>query len=160
MFRCNENCRCCVNFVQVNCRKNLWSPFLAVPDIGVNSRAYPSYRSNSPPHHCKTHIPSVKRWLLWMEHAYPWKTAFSWMNLLKSAISLSMASRICICRTIVHTVSLSESIAVLSSYAPREDWNLYLCPKTIIKIMYAELRLLGLLTYISYHLLWGVGRWP
>jgi hypothetical protein len=37
-----------------------------------------------------------------------------------------MASRMCMCRTSDHTVSASESIAVLSSYAPTEDWNLYL----------------------------------
>ena len=30
------------------------------------------------------------------------------------------------CRTSVHTVSASDSTAVLSSYAPTEDWNLYL----------------------------------
>ena len=54
------------------------------------------------------------------------KPALSSKNLLKSAISLSIASRMCICRTSVHTVSASESTAVLSSYAPTEDWNLYL----------------------------------
>lgn len=57
---------------------------------------------------------------------YPLNTAFSSKNLLKSAISLSIASRMCICRTSVHTVSESDSVAVLSSYAPIDDWNLYL----------------------------------
>lgn len=54
------------------------------------------------------------------------KPALSVINLLKSAMSLSIASRMCMCRTSVHTVSESERTAVLSSYAPTEDWNLYL----------------------------------
>ena len=52
---------------------------------------------------------------------YPLNTAFSSRNLLKSSISLSIASRICKCRTAVQTVSASESTAVLSSYAPSDD---------------------------------------
>ena len=58
--------------------------------------------------------------------AHPLKPALSSKNLLKSAMSLSIASRMCMCRTSVHTVSVSERTAVLSSYAPIEDWNLYL----------------------------------
>lgn len=57
---------------------------------------------------------------------YPLKTAFSSKNLLKSAMSLSIASRMCICRTSVHTESASVRVAVLSSNAPTDDWNLYL----------------------------------
>jgi len=53
--------------------------------------------------------------------AHPLKPALSVINLLKSAMSLSIASRMCMCRTSAHTVSASESVAVLSSYAPTED---------------------------------------
>jgi hypothetical protein len=56
----------------------------------------------------------------------PLKPAFSCINLLKSAMSLSIASRICKCRTSVHTESVSDKIATLSSYSPRAVWNLYL----------------------------------
>ena len=60
------------------------------------------------------------------KHTHPLNPALSVMNLLKSAMSLSIASRMCICRTSAHTVSVSDKTAVLSSYAPTEDWNLYL----------------------------------
>ena len=58
--------------------------------------------------------------------AYPLNPALSVINLLKSAMSLSIASLMCMCRTSVHTVSESDRTVVLSSYAPTEDWNLYL----------------------------------
>ena len=57
---------------------------------------------------------------------YPLNPAFSCMNLLKSAMSLSIASRMCKCRTSVHTESVSDRIASLSSNSPIAVWNLYL----------------------------------
>ena len=57
---------------------------------------------------------------------HPLKPALSAMKRLKSAMSLSIASRMCMWRTSAQTVSASESVAVLSSNAPSEDWNLYL----------------------------------
>ena len=57
---------------------------------------------------------------------YPLKPACSLRKLLKSPISLSMASRICIWRTSVYTASASEIVTVVSSYVPTAVWNLYL----------------------------------
>jgi len=53
-------------------------------------------------------------------------------------MSLSIASRMCMCRTSVHTVSVSERTAVLSSYAPIEDWNLYLHNRQKVMTMIRE----------------------
>ena len=63
--------------------------------------------------------------------AHPLNPALSVINLLKSAMSLSIASLMCMCRTSAHTVSASDRTAVLSSYAPTEDWNLYLQCRTL-----------------------------
>lgn len=56
--------------------------------------------------------------------SYPLNTALSVRNLLKSAMSLSMVSRICICRISVQTSSASDKVAVLSSIAPFAVLNL------------------------------------
>lgn len=52
------------------------------------------------------------------------KLVFSWQNLLKSNMSLSMVSFICMCRMLVQRVSLSSSIAFFSStpVAPRNSY--------------------------------------
>ena len=56
---------------------------------------------------------------------HPLKPALSCRNWLKSAMSLSIASRMCMCRSSVQTVSVSDRVAVLSS-TPVCAWNLYL----------------------------------
>lgn len=100
-------------------------PSLAVLDIAAGLQAYLSCHSDLRRHPlCKVWLDAkqLRRGNL----TYPWNTAFSCKNLLKSPNSLSIASFMCICRTSVQTVSESDSVAVLSSYAPTEDWNLYL----------------------------------
>ena len=56
---------------------------------------------------------------------HPLKPALSCRNWLKSIMSLSIASRMCMCRSSVQTLSASDRVAVLSS-TPVCVWNLYL----------------------------------
>lgn len=86
------------------------------------SISFMSFKLATPSLHAKGGQPGEENGCL--VHTYPLKPAFSLRKSLKSRMSLSMASRICIWRTSVYTVSASDSVTVVSSYAPTAVWNL------------------------------------
>jgi hypothetical protein len=120
MFRCRENYIPSVSFPETKITREI-EPFLVVLGTVVSLPTCLSYRLRSLLLHC-SHI--SHRCVYRTKYLYPLKPALSCKNLLKSAMSLSIVSLMCICRTVVQTLSASDSKATLSSYSPSDDWNL------------------------------------
>lgn len=100
-------------------------------------------------------VPIVMRSVKWRPYLSV-KLVFSWQNLLKSNMSLSMVSFICMCRILVQRVSLSSNTAFFSStpVAPRNSYLLsaeisvgFTCRISRLRLVTSHLPLLDMWTH-------------